>query len=461
MQLSLLTVVSMILVLVSASAESISLRGGSMKRGLLTTKCSDSGSSEQYGGDCSATPTYCGRDSYGPQPQAPGPDDFWDNEDPLGIPPGDNVVSCRYQEPRDWYFEDDIPVEYSDARDACYKPDKRCNEEALKDYPQWCRSNYMMRFGGYHGGCSGTNNCLNLDFHCADGEYCGMSCTGGNSCEGLTMYCAANQFCEIQNCGDGTERCVGAKAVCGEGTVAQGLACVPMDQPNNCRNPILPLGTTYSPTTSPTTAPTTSPTEPFILTPIISYTCVGVTCSDESDGSTCGSDGGCCPYGDTPSDGQCSCGTSWSDANMNKIPCKLTQQQPEPQPETALLIQQQLEPEPETASPTSNPTSEPEPETASPTSNPTSEPQPETSSPTFNLATLSIGSGCCSQNFRTCASYGGDSKESCELNRSMIWLENGDTQQCLEQWSRCTKDINACCPGLTCIGNEWYRQCLL
>ena len=147
---------------------------------------------------------------------------------------------------------------------------------------------------------------------------------------------------------------------------------------------------------------------------------------------------------------------------MNKIPCKLTQQQPEPQPETALLIQQQLEPEPETASPTSNPTSEPEPETASPTSNPTSEPQPETASPTFNLATLSIGSGCCSQNFRTCASYGGDSKESCELNRSMIWLENGDlSQQCLEQYNACTDDINACCPGLTCDGSQWYKQCIL
>ena len=364
MQLSLLTVVSMILVLVSASAESISLRGGSMKRGLLTTKCSDSGSSEQYGGDCSATPTYCGRDSYGPQPQAPGPDDFWDNEDPLGIPPGDNVVSCRYQEPRDWYFEDDIPVEYSDARDACYKPDKRCNEEALKDYPQWCRSNYMMRFGGYHGGCSGTNNCLNLDFHCADGEYCGMSCTGGNSCEGLTMYCAANQFCEIQNCGDGTERCVGAKAVCGEGTVAQGLACVPMDQPNNCRNPILPLGTTYSPTTSPTKAtiaPSASPTntstnaptsnqqqpEPETSSPTskptnapvenpdvvgipagkIFLSCTNIKCGDGSDGASCTRYGGCCPFlsiesnSNSGADETCYCGLSHEDAKQNSIPC--------------------------------------------------------------------------------------------------------------------------------------------
>ena len=175
----------------------------------------------------------------------------------------------------------------------------------------------------------------------------------------------------------------------------------------------------------------TSPTEPIILTPTITYTCVGATCSDGSDGSTCGSDGGCCPFADTPSKGQCSCGTSWSDANVNKIPCEFTQQQPEPQPETE--------------SPTSNPTSESEPETASPTSNPT---------------TLPIGSGCCSRNFRTCDSDGGDSKESCELLGSRIWLENGDLpQQCLEQDSACTDDIDACCPGLTCDGDQWYKQC--
>jgi len=53
-----------------------------------------------------------------------------------------------------------------------------------------------------------------------------------------------------------------------------------------------------------------------------SLTCAGVTCSDGSDGSTCRSDGGCCPFADAPFDGQCSCGTSRSDANANRIPCK-------------------------------------------------------------------------------------------------------------------------------------------
>lgn len=154
------------------------------------------------------------------------------------------------------------------------------------------------------------------------------------------MHCADNQFCEMQLCGNG--RCDGAKVICGEGTVARGLRCEPVDKPNHCgfslteAPTIAPTvsPTTAAPTTSPTSAPTTSPTEPIILTPTITYTCVGATCSDGSDGSTCGSDGGCCPFADTPSKGQCSCGTSWSDANVNKIPCELTQQQPEPQPET-------------------------------------------------------------------------------------------------------------------------------
>jgi len=54
-----------------------------------------------------------------------------------------------------------------------------------------------------------------------------------------------------------------------------------------------------------------------------SLTCAGVRCSDGSDGSTCRSDGGCCPFADAPLDGQCSCGTSRSDANANRIPCKV------------------------------------------------------------------------------------------------------------------------------------------
>ena len=43
-----------------------------------------------------------------------------------------------------------------------------------------------------------------------------------------------------------------------------------------------------------------------------------------SEGSTCRFMGGCCLYADTPVDGQCSCGTSRSDATAHRIPCKVT-----------------------------------------------------------------------------------------------------------------------------------------
>ena len=217
MQISLLTVVTMILVLVSASAES-------QLRGLQARKlCSNSGSGEQHGGDCSNTPTYCGSSG--------------------------NTVSCYYEQPRNRYFEDDIPVEYSDEARTCFDRSSyewmgqslqtRCSEGVLEDFPDWCRSDYLMKFGGCSGGCSGTNNCLNLDFYCAEGEYCEMSCTGENSCKGLTMHCADKQFCELQ-C-NGNDSCVGAKVTCGKGSVARGLGCEPADQPNDCGSQIQSL----------------------------------------------------------------------------------------------------------------------------------------------------------------------------------------------------------------------------
>ena len=167
MQLSLLTVMPMILVLVSASAESTSLRGGSMKRGLQAKKCSDAGSTPEYGGDCSNTPTYCGRDRYGPRPPTEDPPSPFPQDPQDGIPPGDNVVSCNYMGSR--HGEEDIPPNSDDAH-LCF--DKRCSSEVGGDFYHWCRSRNTERFGGYHGSCSGTNNCLNLDFHCAEGEYC-------------------------------------------------------------------------------------------------------------------------------------------------------------------------------------------------------------------------------------------------------------------------------------------------
>ena len=42
------------------------------------------------------------------------------------------------------------------------------------------------------------------------------------------MYCADDQFCALRICGDGTERCVGARVICGHGTTPVGdFACEP------------------------------------------------------------------------------------------------------------------------------------------------------------------------------------------------------------------------------------------
>ena len=73
-----------------------------------------------------------------------------------------------------------------------------------------------------------------------------------------------------------------------------------------------PESETPSPTSNPTMLPTTAP---------VRTSCIGVTCSDGSDGSTCDGLNGCCPFLDTPSENKCSCGTSWADANANKIEC--------------------------------------------------------------------------------------------------------------------------------------------
>ena len=171
-----------------------------------------------------------------------------------GIPPGDNIVSCKYIEPYG-RVEENIPVEYSDEARTCFDRSRyqwmeqnlptRCSPGVSEEIPRWCQSNYLGRFGGYRGSCSGTNNCLNLNFHCADGEYCEMSCPGRNSCEGLTMYCAANQVCVLQ-CGSYFgDSCVNAEVKCGEGTVAQSdgdsQGCVLADTADDCDKPILPL----------------------------------------------------------------------------------------------------------------------------------------------------------------------------------------------------------------------------
>jgi len=131
-----------------------------------------------------------------------------------------------------------------------------------------------------------------------------------------------------------------------------------------------------------------------------SLTCVGVTCSDGSDGSTCRANGGCCPFADAPLEGQCSCGTSRSDANVNRIPCKLTLDDDEDDNnndddnndddnnDDDLTPPPSQQSKPKTSPPTSSPTSSEtlddndDDDDADLTPSPTQQSEPETSPPT-------------------------------------------------------------------------------
>ena len=279
MQLSLLTVVTMILVLVSASADSTSLRGLQARK-----LCDMDGSQCCDWGDCKHQPTICGRQSgnvVGMRPGnvvsgrrygnvidchyiAPRHDEertntcedmcratfFEKNNDSEGGVPGPNRYTCNEEEMNNhpnwcayksckWKCPDDIvtpsllPAQYSDEARTCY--DKGCSEEVFEDYPDWCMSEYLGRFGGYIGWCHGTNGCLNLNFYCAEGEYCQMDCDGG-SCEGLKLHCADNQVCLLKYGGN-------AEVICGEGTVARSAGpdfhgCVLADTADDCGSAI-------------------------------------------------------------------------------------------------------------------------------------------------------------------------------------------------------------------------------
>jgi len=74
----------------------------------------------------------------------------------------------------------------------------------------------------------------------------------------------------------------------------------------------------------------------------------------------------------------------------------------------------------------------------------------------------SSSNGCCSQNFKTCASWGNESKEVCDSYGSMIWLEEGalgDDVCTLMKDASCRNNPDGCCPGLVCEGTQYYKQC--
>lgn len=106
--------------------------------------------------------------------------------------------------------------------------------------------------------------------------------------------------------------------------------------------------------------------------------------------------------------------------------------------------------------PVPNPTAMPVPvPTASPMSSPTGAP----------LATT--GGGCCSLNFKECATWCNASQDQCENEpgcSNLIWLIDGSrsSDSCLPRWDTCSgqNEFNSdCCEGLVCRGDDEYKQC--
>ncbi|KAL7574268.1 hypothetical protein ACA910_012517 [Epithemia clementina (nom. ined.)] len=120
-------------------------------------------------------------------------------------------------------------------------------------------------------------------------------------------------------------------------------------------------------------------------------------------------------------------------------------------------------PSPTPPSPTPPSPTPPSPTPPSPTPPSPTPPSPTPPSPTPPSPTPpSSGQGCCSQDLKACINWCGSSKQSCEscTSASVAWLSNGAQNNCLARWSACTSNINGCCAGLSCVGDQYYRQCL-
>jgi hypothetical protein len=67
---------------------------------------------------------------------------------------------------------------------------------------------------------------------------------------------------------------------------------------------------------------------------------------------------------------------------------------------------------------------------------------------------------CCTWDYKTCADgWCSESKENCGNCGGGFWWDR-QSLSCLWHWEDCTNNIDGCCDGFTCTGNENYRQCL-
>lgn len=133
--------------------------------------------------------------------------------------------------------------------------------------------------------------------------------------------------------------------------------------------------------------------------------------------------------------------------------------QPSPPPSTKPSWTPTLRPSVKpTDEPSSTPTITP---TQAPTPSPTKAPTPvPTPGPTLN-PTAEPDDFCCSRNYKDCNVGGwcGATKKRCKQCGAK-WIVVGSCSTGVAKYQECTNDENACCSPGSCVGNDYYKQCV-
>jgi hypothetical protein len=70
---------------------------------------------------------------------------------------------------------------------------------------------------------------------------------------------------------------------------------------------------------------------------------------------------------------------------------------------------------------------------------------------------------CCSMDFMNCVTYCGTTQKQCQTCSSVDvgWLPLGPPAagSCTARWNDCTSNVNGCCAGMQCIGDQWWKGC--
>lgn len=91
------------------------------------------------------------------------------------------------------------------------------------------------------------------------------------------------------------------------------------------------------------------------------------------------------------------------------------------------------------------------------TDSPTPSPTP---SPTTNNASPS--EACCSNNHKDCNmdEWCNENETQCGQCGDAMWLSGGALDGCIARWGACLGNEDGCCGPASCMGDEWYKQCL-